>query len=197
MSMKHFFGKNGQISSIPSLRSATQHLIRYLEHFATMNNAQQCAIVLDIDGTLIDLNQTELIHDMYMLYRVATKLKYHVFFVTARLAMEHGITWTRNQFQQFGIDTYDRIYFMPLSESTQDNFSRYKYYCRQDIVLRYGYPIVLNCGDNWSDLLLMPPFINEGGNMQFLQVINHGVDPQMYHVIENIPDFAPLSFKLT
>jgi acid phosphatase len=132
--------------------------------------AEKLAIVLDIDETTLS-NYPELIDadfannakvfDAWVmssrgqaiggtarLYKEAQRLGVTIFFITGRSEAERTVT-ERNLREQ-GFEGWDRLYMRP-PDGPKQTTSEYKSSRRRQIVDQ-GFVLVLNVGDQWSDL---------------------------------------------
>lgn len=107
-------------------------------------DAQNLAIVFDIDGTL--LNDNTPIKPVLHFYNICKDLGYSLFIVTARDS--HGINETVNQLKDLNITDYVSMYFrIP----TYWDMYKYKEISRESIQNK-GYNIVLSIGDSEWDV---------------------------------------------
>jgi len=57
-----------------------------------------------------------------------------------------------------GLDRRSYLLFLMQPEFLKDaNWSSYKKFCR-DLLRKWGYNIILSAGDQWGDLLPLPPY---------------------------------------
>jgi predicted secreted acid phosphatase len=118
------------------------------------------AIVFDIDDTVLAGWPQKKIKPVLDLYRMAQReLNYTIFFVTARLDEAGAEESTRKQLHREGFRDFKDLFLMPKTYLDHPNFSMFKFQMRKKISDR-GYYIVLNMGDTWHDLMLLPPFQN-------------------------------------
>ena len=131
------------------------------------------AVVFDIDGTIIreDRGDREVvIRAMQKIYKRALKLDMDIFFITARGRYRNveqdtqsgkslsNYEATERELARNGFDKYKKLYLMPVKERSAENYSRYKFMRRKEIVKKYREPIVLNVGNDWTDMMLLPPY---------------------------------------
>jgi hypothetical protein len=130
-------------------------------------------VVFDIDGTLVREDRPEAtpIHSMRSIYRAALRNGCELYIVTARPNMRkasstllHGdvsnLELTKRELDRAGYDStkFRHIHMLPMKDSSAVNYSKYKLERRRDAEEHAGEPMILNVGDQWSDLMLMPPF---------------------------------------
>jgi hypothetical protein len=124
----------------------------------------------DIDGTILkdrgNANLPPLRNKMLLgLFRLCQRQDIPIYIITARPEGREQRKWTVNQLEKCGYPpgSYAGLTMMPLSEwkkldkVANWNFSDYKYRARQRIVQSENKTIILNAGDQWSDLRRIPP----------------------------------------
>lgn len=112
-------------------------------NYLNSSSADNPAIVLDIDETILDENM-KVIEPVYNVYLLAVNLGISVFFVTSRLATEPNIRYTHMQLQYNGITRYRCIYFK--SNPFIDD-ELYKKTSREDIHRSMNCTVILSIGD--------------------------------------------------
>lgn len=128
-----------------------------------------CA-VFDIDGTILRDRGDEKLHPLCNrmlsnLFKLCREHEIPVFIITARPEGREQRRWTVDQLTQCGYPpgSYAELNMMPLVEwkkldqGADWNFSDYKYRERQRIAQQNNKTIILNAGDQWTDLLRVPP----------------------------------------
>ncbi len=136
-----------------------------------------CA-VFDIDGTILheDVRQHQLPSSsspvsnkmLYGFFTLCKKLSIPVYIITARPEGRKQRQWTVDQLTSCGYPpgSYVELRMMPLMEydrvcrsttSSPWNFSSYKQKERKRIIQNTNKHIILNVGDQWSDLMRVPP----------------------------------------
>ena len=156
------------------MASVVQRALYYLKFRITQNNRLQhprkLAIVLDIDETALSNYDDMLKHDfgrspkdveMYIseghdsaisytraLFNYAKHNKIAVFFVTGRY--EHLRATTVKNLTDVGYSGWQALYMKP-EDYQQNSIISHKTHCRQ-LIEKQGYEIVLNLGDQMSDL---------------------------------------------
>lgn len=142
-----------------------------------------CAVVFDIDDTVIYDNETDVGEPNSVvidLYHQCLKLKVYVYFVTAREDSTENRKFTSDQLRSFGITTWQGLYLCPPSErESTEMVAAFKRRMRieiRDHLLRrnsanvnkaaafrdadspdvyYDTPIAFTIGDQWTDLCLI------------------------------------------
>lgn len=151
----------------------------YLSHLRYLYPHLQMAIVTDIDDSVIpttvqkhpsvlvdgatgapgismhnrDTATLSLMRDV-LLWGAA--LGYRIVYLTARPDIPSNAQRTHEELIRRGLPYPSDLYLMPANHVTLPNFSWYKFDVRQHIHRQT--PVVLNVGDQWTDLFLMPPF---------------------------------------
>ncbi len=114
------------------------------EYKAYYPEAENLAVVFDIDGTL--LNDDEPILPVVNFYNICKSLGYSLFIVTARDS--NGTQETIDQLYKMNITDYVSIYLrLPIYW----DMTKYKTSCRESIVNK-GYNVVLSIGDSEWDI---------------------------------------------
>jgi predicted secreted acid phosphatase len=131
-------------------------LFRLLEK----SNPETSAIVLDIDATILyNTKKTNfcdgalpnpLIMDVYS---KALEKNIAVYFVTARRESESNYAWTTKQLKCIGADKYAQLRMRPESYNTAAKVSKFKLAARRAIKKESKRTIILNVGDQWTDLV--------------------------------------------
>jgi len=149
-------------------------------------------LLFDIDDTILFQTQQGFVvpNVMTALYQMALKHRYKVCFVTARIHNPANVEFTQKQLHDAGFGYYDNLYLMPEEFlKKHPNWSYYKTYARNLIAKNYS--MVLNMGDNWSDLLILEPF--EGVYPGTKELVKSG---NKTYVIFRSPDVSWVSVKL-
>jgi acid phosphatase len=154
------------------ISKVTQQAADYLHQVVSQNKDKKLAIVFDIDetalsnyahmtllnfgGTLSEIdrliNQSSLpaIAPTLALYQQAKLEHVHVFFITGRRDTPHNRENVERNLRNVGFTQYDGLSMKPLSYQ-EKSASPYKTATRKKIA-EQGYDIVLNIGDQMSDL---------------------------------------------
>lgn len=119
---------------------------------------RNCAVVYDIDDTLIDSNRQPKEEIIYT-YNYALSKGLVPFLVTARRGTEEIISSTHEELQRNGINNYRGIYFLSpdLYKKTktlfelEETIKLYKLFSRKDIT-ENGYKVLLSIGDKPWDI---------------------------------------------
>jgi len=160
----------------PQLEHQADLAIRFLkESFASAKPGDKLAVVFDIDETALSNWAVEL-HDDFgyipadsnscivfrcgkaipstlRIFREAKKDKVAVFFITGRPEGQRADTAANLQAE--GYDSWEELYLRPEDRPKDQTVSQYKSGDRAKIVAK-GYRIVLNVGDQMSDLIGEP-----------------------------------------
>lgn len=128
-----------------------------------------CA-VFDIDGTMLKFKDDKSMiplrnQMMFNLFTICRRLQIPIYIITARPDGVKQRKWTIDQLKSCGYppDSYVELRMMPLWEWNKINkvenwnFSDYKFKERQRISQNNNKTIILNAGDQWSDLFRVPP----------------------------------------
>jgi len=150
------------------------------------------ALVFDIDDTILIKNPQQPDLAVRELYRLALKLNYAIFFVTARVLMNDNYTHTQKQLKKLGFGQYNGLYLMGPEYLKEPDFSLYKYRIRQGLH-DAGYNIVLNMGDTWHDLMLLSTYRSETKHLSKIQHLTSL--PKRDYVIFRPPDVAWMAVK--
>jgi hypothetical protein len=121
------------------------------------------AIVFDIDETailhvydrrrnILDMSREYRSPHAYAIYRLARDLGIDVYFVSAR--SEQYNSYTHDTLIRHGYNDYSGLFTKPTKGLGDLMISVFKYHCRQSIITDYGHTLILNVGDQWSDLAL-------------------------------------------
>jgi len=159
-----------------------------------LEKVENPAAVFDIDETLI-LNVED---DGYKVHRpvydvVQFLRKHHVpvFVVTARRKSEASAAYAMEQLYTF-YDEFDGLYMVNKEHDEDDSASIFKFRSRQRVMDK-GYTIVLNAGDNWSDLGLMAK--NEKHQVHTEWKTTYP-SRKKHYLLENVEETSLLSWKV-
>jgi predicted secreted acid phosphatase len=171
--LEHYHGCTEPKCYVPQLeRQATLAIQLMKESVASQKPGDKLAIVLDIDETSLSnwavethddfgyiptdsnmcvfLQCGKVIASTLRIFREAEKDKVAVFFITGR--PEGQRTDTKANLKAEGYDHWEELYLRPEDHSKDQTVTQYKSGERAKIVAK-GYRIVLNVGDQMSDLL--------------------------------------------
>ena len=121
------------------------------------------AVVFDIDETIL-INDPKIdacYHarpnpGMMKIYKLCLRLQIAVYFVTARRLSNDNYDWTTKQLQCVGAGKYVELHMCPESyRVSASKISEFKKRARARITRKSGRQIVLNAGDQWTDMLHM------------------------------------------
>lgn len=156
----------------PELERQADFAISFLKHsVAAKKPGEKIAIVLDIDETALSNWPTEILDDFgyipndqnwctslqcaraipatLRIFREAQKDKVAIFFITGRPQTQREDT--ESDLRADGYDQWEGLYMRPVDHPAGQSVTDYKSGDRADIVSK-GYRIVLNVGDQMSDL---------------------------------------------
>lgn len=118
-------------------------------------------IVLDIDATVLyNTNKESIVgavpnFKVQPLYDLARNRRIPVHFVTARVGTKENRLWTLKQLRAMGFDWFDSLFMRPPHvEPTPVAVAQYKLNARRAITASGQTRIILNMGDQWTDLML-------------------------------------------
>jgi predicted secreted acid phosphatase len=174
--------------SAPILFWIETYLRRMKNEWPTAN----LAIVFDIDDTILIGYPQKPDVAVWKLYKLAQKMGYSIFFVTARVLMNDNYKHTMKQLKELGFGHYNGLYLMGPEYLKEPDFSLYKYRIRQGLH-DAGYNIVLNMGDTWHDLMLLTPY--RGPSKQVAKISYLTSLPKRDYVIFRPPDVAWMAVK--
>lgn len=105
-------------------------------------NLYNCAVIFDIDNTLIS-NEGQPINSVIALYNYVKTLNLIPVIITNRIGTLSNVRLTQQQFQKHGILGYNSMYFRKTEDS---NPWWFKLRARQDVFKR-GMKIIMSIGD--------------------------------------------------
>lgn len=117
-------------------------------------------VVFDIDATVLYNNNDQIVNaepnfKVQPLYDIARSLRIPVHFVTARIGTPENRAQTVRQLIALGFNWFDSLYMRPVdTPATYDAIGRYKLSARRAIERAGNKRILLNVGDQWTDLLV-------------------------------------------
>jgi len=120
------------------------------------------AVVFDIDDTIIRACDEQRNPPLKLFWAMcgALGLKRHI--ITARPdgTLPHGVcnrAATVSHLKSCGMADYDSLYLMPQCEykTCRGNASAYKHAVRKQLTHAAGRPLLLNVGDQWSDMAVL------------------------------------------
>lgn len=118
-------------------------------------------IVLDIDATVLYNTDEPLVgadpnFKMQPIYDLARTRQVPVHFVTARIGTPQNRAATLRQLHAMGFDWFHSLYMRPPSTPpTSEAIARYKLNARKAIAQNGNKNVLLNVGDQWTDLLVV------------------------------------------
>ena len=130
------------------------HVKQVIEHCKNaINKHTRPAAVFDIDETLIlnhDNGTFSRNEPVFKVYNYLNARAVPIFAVTARRQSNASSKYAKTQLKQF-YPSISGLYMVNKEHDDDGTAAIFKTECRERIK-RKGFTIVLNCGDNWSDL---------------------------------------------
>jgi hypothetical protein len=207
-----------------SLPSVMAWAMMYLCWMSVLKQKSQCAIILDIDDTILTCISGQgseyasvVIEPVKRLYLYALSLGISVYFVTARRQDPSNLAFTIKELHSLGFNQFTALFLMPASyvsmmrdpqSAYYRDISRYKYEARRYIAQVDGKDLLLSIGDMWADLLLDSIHLDMTPHKHSAEVLeatkNHAqvADfltrrlPTDMHYILKLPDVAMMSIKV-
>ncbi len=193
-----------KFNSQPDAEQWLKKLLLVVSEFTTKNSI--CA-VFDIDGTILrdrgDDKLPPLCNKMlFNLFQLCRALHVPIYIITARPEGRDQRKWTIDQLKKCGYPpgSYVELRMMPILEWNKLdkvhnwNFSDYKYKERQRIVQNNNKTIILNCGDQWTDLMRVPPCSNSAEESVVYNALNKLPNSGIY--VGSLVDLSWISVKL-
>lgn len=153
------------------------------------------AAVFDIDETLILTNTDDdgfTVHPaVHKVYRFLRQEKVPIFVVTARRKSEASAQYAINQLSNFYTELED-LYMVNAQHDDDESASVFKFKSRKRVIQK-GYTIVLNAGDNWSDLGLM---VKYGSNKVHREWKGTYPDKTKHYLLHDAEATSRLSWKV-
>lgn len=150
-------------------------LVPLLDSVLRSADRSKDVIVFDIDATVLYNNNDQVVNaepnfKVQPLYDVARSLRVPVHFVTARIGTPDNRAHTMRQLIALGFNWFDSLYMRPVdTPTTYDAIGRYKLSARRAIERAGNKSILLNVGDQWTDLLAADAKMVEQLNASFPQ----------------------------
>lgn len=115
-------------------------------------------VVFDLDDTLFHLSEGRFfrVDAMYALYCHVRKLGCEIYLVSARNATPQNMRQTRDLLHCMGYTSFTRLCLMPRKPGIsrdKEVFAREVALFKSQMRAEIGYPILLNVGNQWQDLL--------------------------------------------
>lgn len=151
-----------QVCQLTQPRIVVNLCRRFLSEAAQREEPRGLAVAFDIDDTLLRYadpedrgsDATEVFVGFKKVYDKAISLNMKVLLITARPEEPSSQLATRNQLARHGLQTYhDIAYCPPQIVPVIRNIGEYKAAARARLEQRHRCKIVMNVGDQWSDLL--------------------------------------------
>jgi len=132
-------------------RVASENLVRKLCRAISMRSTD-LLVVFDIDDTLVR-NDGKPLPEVVMLFKKLRRMGAKIFLVTAR----HPSMRKQTVDELSNIDikpmSYENLMITPQEYRTSmKKVGDWKFFARQSIATRYGAPIALTIGDQWTDV---------------------------------------------
>lgn len=137
--------------ALDALRTALKAVKAHMDAMGL--RPDQCAVVLDIDQTLIFKKSSgELPRIMKNLYNRLRAVGFHVHLITAREGTPEVATFTRKELKAHGYSNWISAWLCPgsMRKSFKD-IAEFKKRARAHVTRKYGRPVVLTIGDNFFD----------------------------------------------
>lgn len=135
--------------------------IKYLLDHA---NPRNHVVVFDIDATVLyntSENGCGAVPNFKVqhIYDEATKKGLDIYFVTARIGLPGNRKITVQQLHCMGFDNFKELYMRGGKDRTVSEIARFKAFAREQIEQRTGKKVLLNMGDQWSDVIITTPSV--------------------------------------
>ena len=147
---------------LPVANSSFRAVWPYVDKVLRAASPKTDVIVLDIDATVLYNTDREPLvgavpnFKMQPLYDTARTRRIPVHFVTARVGTKENRIATLQQLRAMGFDWFDTLFMRPTAvPPTVLNIARYKANARRAIAQGGNKRIVINAGDQWSDILVV------------------------------------------
>jgi hypothetical protein len=114
-----------------------------------LNNGKT-AVSFDIDDTLIDTKNSDAIRPVEDLYSRSEALGCNNVVITAR--PERSTKWSTNQLSNLRGSAPMRLYHMPNHFLQAGQIEKYKHLRRSQVERVLGHEILVNIGDQWTDI---------------------------------------------
>lgn len=143
----------------PDFRAIAPHALQVLR----AGNPRTDAVVFDIDATVLYNNpgtmcRADFNDKIKVLYDEAHKRRIPVYFVTARIGTQSNFQNTVKQLACMGYtEWYAGLFMRPPTVNTEAEIGVYKLNARKAIMQKYKRRIILNAGDQWTDVVAMSP----------------------------------------
>lgn len=138
-----------------SYREVWPHIVKTLKSA----DPRQHVVVFDIDATVLyntDDNECGAVPNFKVqpIYDYAEKKGVPIYFVTARIGTPGNREATQRQLRCMGFFTYEDLYMRGADVRTASQVAAFKAQSRRDIEQRTGKKVLLNVGDQWSDVVV-------------------------------------------
>lgn len=145
----HFKGYD--IYRADNIETACQWAEKFIDVIKPLRlNSGRTAVSFDIDDTLIDTKNSDTIQPVENLYSMSEKLGCNNVVITAR--PERSTKWSTNQLANLHGSPPMRLYHMPNRFLQSGQIEQYKHLRRTEVERVLGQEILLNIGDQWTDI---------------------------------------------
>lgn len=171
--------------------------MKYLTKRVAQLGANKCAVAIDIDETILfnkKCNKIEINYIVRQLFGLCKNLGVSVYIITARPDNPDNRKFTVDDLTNCGYPpgSYEHLYMQPERlYNSRRNFSSFKATTREKIVRDTGKTLVLNVGDQWSDMMKLPPYVPNTKEIKWILDL-----PSKHHYIGKFPDVAEVGIKL-
>ena len=158
-----------------------------------LNSTATPAAVFDIDETLILNLESDgfTVHEpVKRVYDFLQARGVAIFVVTARRKSEASAKYAQDQIGTF-YRGWKKLYMVNEEHNEDDSASIFKFECRQRVI-DDGYTIILNCGDNWSDLGLTVEYKDN----KYHRFKDDYPDRSKHYVLEDVEETSRISWKV-
>lgn len=118
------------------------------------------AVIFDIDETVYfqcPCQHQSPPEPLKRLYDKMLSYGFQVYFITSRIHSEANVHQTWELLKFLGFTQFRKLFLMPKEYLECPNASSFKLLLR-DTIQKEGYHVILNIGNRWQDLILLPPF---------------------------------------
>lgn len=125
----------------------------YLNNIIKNKDHSKLAIVFDIDDTLIYTTKQNN-QKIKKIYNLAVKHDIPVYIITARIFNKDNYNYTVSELIRHGFKRFQKLDLMPIQYYYKNSIGLYKFHVRKRI--SKNKTIILNIGDQWTDLFPNP-----------------------------------------
>jgi predicted secreted acid phosphatase len=165
--------KNGIMSCSNRIDSILSQCLILIKKYKNNHPTQKLAVVFDLDFTVIFYDNDDkpcTNKSVFKFYKNLINLNIAIFFITARPSYQNNRLWTKNELKELGYDKYKSLKMMKIDSVNNDiNKSLSKFNYRT--IISKTYTIILNIGDNFSDLMLQFPYVKSPKILKLIQEV--------------------------